>query len=78
MHGLRNRRASCEREDAWWTALTPQVWIDRCKVDGYRTLTDDLRDQGKQISEKRAVRLASLAGIAAQAGYQRRPGAVWW
>lgn len=41
---------------------------------GYRKLTDDLRDQGEQISENRVARLASLAGIAAQVGYRRRPG----
>lgn len=37
-------------------------------------LTDDLRDQGEQISENRVARLASLAGVAAQVGYRRRPG----
>jgi len=37
-------------------------------------LTDDLRDQGECISENRVARLASLAGIAAQIGYRRRPG----
>lgn len=40
----------------------------------YRKLTDDLRDQGERISENRVARLASLAGIAAQVGYKRRPG----
>ena len=39
-----------------------------------RKLTDDLRDQGERISENRVARLASLAGIAAQVGYKRRPG----
>ena len=40
--------------------------------DGYtefRTLP-----QGEEISENRVARLASLAGIAAQIGYRRRPG----
>ena len=37
-------------------------------------MTDDLRDQGESISENRVARLASLAGIAAQIGYRRRPG----
>lgn len=62
------------REDARQTALIRQAWIDSGKVYGYRKLTDDLRDQGEQISENRAARLASLAGIAAQVGYKRRPG----
>jgi len=39
-----------------------------------RKLTDDLRDQGERVSENRIARLASLAGIAAQVGYRRRPG----
>ena len=39
-----------------------------------RKLTDDLCDQGELISENRVARLASLAGIAAQIGYRRRPG----
>jgi putative transposase len=31
-------------------------------------------DQGERVSENRVARLASLAGIAAQIGYRRRPG----
>jgi putative transposase len=46
----------------------------RCHLYGYRKLADDLRDQGEQVSENRVARLASLAGIAAQIGYRRRPG----
>jgi putative transposase len=54
--------------------LIRQAWSDSGKVYGYRKLTDDLRDQGERISENRVARLASLAGIAAQIGYRRRPG----
>jgi putative transposase len=62
------------QEDARQTELIRQAWADSGKVYGYRKLTDDLRDQGEQISENRVARLASLAGIAAQIGYRRRPG----
>ncbi len=62
------------QEDARQTALVRQAWTDSGKVYGYRKLTDDLRDQGESISENRVARLASLAGIAAQIGYRRRPG----
>ena len=34
---------------------------------------DDLLDAGETCSENRVARLASLAGIAAQIGYKRRP-----
>lgn len=61
-------------EDARQTELIRQAWSDSGKVYGYRKLTDDLRDQGERISENRVARLASLAGIAAQVGYKRRPG----
>ncbi|WP_094076169.1 IS3 family transposase [Notoacmeibacter marinus] len=62
------------QEDVRQTELIRQAWTDSGKVYGYRKLTDDLRDQGEQISEIRVARLASLAGIAAQIGYRRRPG----
>lgn len=62
------------QEDARQTELIRQAWTDSGKVYGYRKLTDDLRDQGEQVSENRVARLASLAGIAAQVGYRRRPG----
>ena len=62
------------QEDERQTELIRQAWADSGKVYGYRKLTDDLRDQGEQISENRVARLASLAGIAAQVGYKRRPG----
>jgi hypothetical protein len=62
------------QEDARQTELIRQAWSDSGKVYGYRKLTDDLRDQGERISENRVARLASLAGIAAQIGYRRRPG----
>lgn len=50
------------REDERQTKLMRQAWTDSGKVYGYRKLADDLRDQGEQISENRAARLASLAG----------------
>ena len=62
------------QEDLRQTELIRQAWAESGKVYGYRKLTDDLRDQGEQISENRVARLASLAGIAAQVGYKRRPG----
>ncbi len=62
------------QEDARQTELIRQAWSDSGKVYGYRKLTDDLRDQGEQVSENRVARLAGLAGILAQIGYKRRPG----
>ena len=62
------------QEDVRQTELIRQAWTDSGKVYGYRKLTDDLRDQGERVSENRIARLASLAGIAAQVGYRRRPG----
>lgn len=43
-------------------------------ITGRRKLTHDLRDLGEHVPENRVARLASLAGIAAQLGYRRRPG----
>jgi putative transposase len=61
-------------EDARQTELIQQAWTDCGKVYGYRKLTDDLRDAGETCSENRVARLASIAGIAAEIGYKRRPG----
>jgi len=61
-------------EDARQTELIQQAWADSGKVYGYRKLADDLRDVGETCSENRVARLASIAGIAAQIGYKRRPG----
>jgi putative transposase len=66
-----SRRA---QDDERQTALIRQAWSDSGRVYGYRKPTDDLRDQGEQVSENRVARLASLAGILAQVGYKRRPG----
>ena len=71
---LKNRLSHRAQEDIRQTELIRQAWSDSGKVYGYRKLTDDLRDQGERISENRVARLASLAGIAAQVGYKRRPG----
>ena len=62
------------QEDGRQTDLIRQAWSDSGKVYGYRKLHDDLRDQGETCSQNRVARLASLAGIAAQIGYKRRPG----
>ena len=62
------------QDDVRQTALIRQSWSESGKVYGYRKLTDDLRDQGEQVSENRVARLASLAGILAQVGYKRHPG----
>ncbi len=61
------------REGARQTELIRQAWHESGKVSGYRKLCDDLRDQGERVRENRVARLASLAGIAAQIGYRRRP-----
>ena len=66
-----SRRA---QDDARQTDLIRQAWSESGKVYGYRKLADDLRDQGEHVSENRVARLASMAGIAAQVGYKRRPG----
>jgi hypothetical protein len=62
------------RDDFRQTELIRQAWFDSGQVYGYRKLTDDLRDQGKQASESRVARLAGLAGILAQVGCKRRLG----
>jgi len=61
-------------EDVRQTDLIQQAWAESGKVYGYRKLHDDLLDAGETCSENRVARLASLAGIAAQIGYKRRPG----
>ncbi len=61
-------------KDVRQTELIQQAWADSGKVYGYRKLKDDLRDAGETCSESRVARLASIAGIAAQIGYKRRPG----
>ena len=51
-----------------------QAWTESGQVYGYRKLTVDLSEQSEGISESRVARRASLAGIAVQVGYRRRPG----
>ena len=63
------------REDARQTALIRRAWKDSGKVDGYRKLPDDLFDQGETCCPNRVARLTRQAGIKAQIGYKRRPGA---
>jgi putative transposase len=56
------------QEDLCQTEIIRWALIDSGNVYGHRKLTDDLRDQGERITDNRVARLASLAGIAAQAG----------
>ena len=62
------------QEDARQTDLIQQEWADSGKVYGYRKLHDNLLDADEICCENNVARLASLAGIAAQIGYKRRPG----
>jgi len=62
-------------EDKRQTTLLRQAWEDSGKVYGYRKLHDDLLDQGETCCPNRVARLVRLAGIKAQIGYKRRPGA---
>lgn len=70
------REPLCHRaqEDTRQTELIRQAWTDRSKVCAYSKVTDNLRDEGDLISLNRIAWLASLAGIAAQIGFCRRPG----
>lgn len=70
MPGSKNPLSKRALNDARQTELVRQAWTDSGKVYGYRKLTDDLRDQGEQISENRVARMASLAGVSAQIGYR--------
>lgn len=72
---LKNPLSNRVREDERQTELLKQAWEDSGKVYGYRKLHDDLLDQGETCCLNRVARLASLAGIKAQIGYKRRPGA---
>ena len=71
---LKNPLCKRAEEDARQTDLIKEAWKDSGKVYGYRKLHGDLLDQGETCSENRVARLASLAGIAAEIGYKRRPG----
>ena len=62
------------QEDAHQTDLIQQALADSGKVYGYRKLHDYLVDEGEICFENRVARLASLARIAAQIGFKRRPG----
>ena len=70
---LKEPLGSRGHEDVRQKELIQQAWTDSGKVYGYRKLHDDLLDQGETCSENRFARVASLAGIAAQIGYKRRP-----
>ena len=56
------------REDIRQTELLSKAWKESGKVYGYRKLHDDPLDQG--CCRNRVARLARLAGIRAQIGYQ--------
>ena len=72
---LKNPLSKRAREDKRQTKLIKKAWKESGKVYGYRKLHDDLLDQGETCCPNRVARLASLAGIKAQIGYKRRPGA---
>jgi len=63
------------REDRRLTGLIKQAWLESGCVYGYRKIHDDLRSLGETCSPNKVARLANLAGIKAQVGYRRRPGA---
>lgn len=63
------------REDRRLTGLIKQAWLESGCVYGYRKIHDDLRSLGESCSPNKVARLANLAGIKAQVGYRRRPGA---
>lgn len=62
-------------EDARQAKLVKKAWQDSGKVYGYRKICDDLVDMGETASENRVARLVRLAGIQAQIGYKKKPGA---
>jgi hypothetical protein len=61
-------------EDARQTNLIRLAWSERGQVYGYGKLTDDLRDQGEQVSENRVARLATRAGHLRLRVYTDIPG----
>lgn len=60
-------------EDKRQIGLIEKAWKDSNKIYGYRKLYDDLIDMGECVSLNRVERLANLAGIKAQIGYQKKP-----
>ncbi|MBB4050399.1 transposase InsO family protein [Devosia subaequoris] len=68
---VQHSEISVFQEDIRQTQLIEEAWKQSGKVYGYRTLHDDLLDQGETSC---ANRIARLAGIKAQIGYRRRPG----
>lgn len=72
---LKNPLSKRSGEDCRQTELIRKAWQDSGKVYGYRKIHDDLLDQGETCCPNRVARLARMAGIKAQIGYKRRPGA---
>jgi len=66
---LKNPLSKRAREDRRQTKLIIKAWEESGKVYGYRKLHDDLCDQGETCCPNRVARLARLAGIKAQIGY---------
>jgi len=62
------------QEDHRQIELIHKAWTDSSKIYGYRKLHDDLCDQGERCCPNCVARLAKLAGIQTQIGYERRPG----
>lgn len=71
---LKNPLSTRAREDVRQTELLSKAWQESGRVYGYRKLHDDLLDQGETSCANRIARLARMAGIKAQIGYNRRPG----
>jgi putative transposase len=58
------------------TELLQKAWAESGKVYGYRKLHDDLVEQGESNCPNRVSRLAQLAGIKAQIGYNAAPAVM--
>lgn len=54
------------QEEIRQTELVRQAWTESVKIYGNCMLTNCLHGQGELISENRVMRMAALAGIAAQ------------
>ena len=62
------------QEDQRQTKLVKKAWKDSGNVYSYRKIYDDLIDMGEAVSENRVARLARLAGVQAQIGFEKKPG----
>ena len=74
LHVAKNPLSRRANERKRQTDLLLKAWEESGNVYGYRTLHDDLLDQGEMRCPNRVARPMCLAGIEAQIGYKRRPG----